>query len=170
MTETEKREIVQKFTTGLRNEDGRAPALPQPVTCAQPPRLPERRIRGTSSPGRRAPSCMRTPRPSRTPRNGSHDVHNGVVRVLVGPIALPLEHHRERGHRFSTSLDHALHRVLVGQLAHVAAGSAPSRVFPHASRQKPKACFPCHARLGCASREKAVATPGTTKHVVSKVA
>ena len=37
------------------------------------------------------------------------------------PIALPFEHHGERGDRLGARLDHALHRVVVRELADVAA-------------------------------------------------
>src|SRR5204863_8434421 len=55
------------------------------------------------------------------PEVGLHDVHIGVIRVLAGPIALPFEHHGQRGDRLGARLDHALHRVVVGELADVAA-------------------------------------------------
>src|SRR5438552_1736240 len=55
------------------------------------------------------------------PAVGLHDVHHRVVRVLVRPIALPLEHHGERGDRLGARLDHALHRVVVSELTDVAA-------------------------------------------------
>ena len=52
---------------------------------------------------------------------GLDDVHHGVVGAAGGPVALPLEHHRERRHRLGAGLDHALHRVVVRELADVAA-------------------------------------------------
>src|SRR5205823_6763502 len=52
---------------------------------------------------------------------GLHDVHDRIVGVPRRPIALPLEHHGERGDRLRAGLDHALHRVVVGELTHVAA-------------------------------------------------
>src|SRR3989475_10617814 len=55
-----------------------------------------------------------------------HDVHDGIIGVAGGPIALPLEHHGKCGDRFRPRLDHALHRVLVSKLAHIAAA-----VFDH---------------------------------------
>jgi hypothetical protein len=50
-----------------------------------------------------------------------HDVHDRVVCVFQSPIALPLEHYGERGDGLRARLDYALHCVLVGKLAHVAA-------------------------------------------------
>ena len=50
-----------------------------------------------------------------------HDVHDRVIRVSLCPITLPLEHHGERGDRLRARLDHALHRVLVSELADIAA-------------------------------------------------
>ena len=44
---------------------------------------------------------------------GFYDVHNGIISVALRPIALPLQHHRERCNRLGTRLDHALHRVVV---------------------------------------------------------
>src|SRR5207237_3942016 len=55
------------------------------------------------------------------PAVGLHDVHDRVVGVLGRPVALPLQHHGERGDRLRAGLDHALHRVVVGELADVAA-------------------------------------------------
>src|SRR5205807_10124641 len=46
-----------------------------------------------------------------------YDVHDRVIRVFRRPIALPLEHDRKRRDRLCARLHHALHRVLVGQLA-----------------------------------------------------
>src|SRR6266481_5800704 len=50
-----------------------------------------------------------------------HDVHHGIVGALVGPIALPFEHDRQRRDRLCAGLNDALHRVVVSELAHVAA-------------------------------------------------
>src|SRR5271168_400030 len=50
-----------------------------------------------------------------------HDVHHGVVGTLVGPIALPFEHDLHRRDRLRAGLNHALHRVVVSKLTHVAA-------------------------------------------------
>ena len=52
---------------------------------------------------------------------GLHDVHDGVVRVLLGPIALELEHDLQRRDRLRARLDHPLHRVVVRELTDVAA-------------------------------------------------
>src|SRR5215831_14037399 len=51
-----------------------------------------------------------------------HDIHDGVVGLLVGPITLPLQHGGEYGHGFGAGLNHSLHRVLVIEWAHVPAG------------------------------------------------
>src|SRR6266481_588212 len=50
-----------------------------------------------------------------------HDVHHRIVGALVGPIALPFEHDRQRSDRLCAGLNDALHRVIVSKLAHVAA-------------------------------------------------
>src|SRR5262249_32239772 len=49
------------------------------------------------------------------------DVHDGVVRLLVGPVTLPLEHDRDREDGLGAGLDHALHSVVVRERAQVAA-------------------------------------------------
>src|SRR6266853_5423481 len=50
-----------------------------------------------------------------------HDVHHCIVGFLVSPIALPFEHDRQRRDRLCAGLNDALHRVVVSELAHVAA-------------------------------------------------
>src|SRR6266403_5537744 len=52
---------------------------------------------------------------------GLHDVHDGVVRVLLRPVALELEHDLQRRDRLRARLDHPLHRVVVRELTDVAA-------------------------------------------------
>ena len=52
---------------------------------------------------------------------GPHDIHDGVVGVLVRPIALPFQHRGQRGHWLGTCLNDPLHRIVVCQLADVAA-------------------------------------------------
>src|SRR5882724_6561223 len=51
-----------------------------------------------------------------------HDIHDGVVSVLVRPIALPLQQSGEYGYRFCAGLNHSLHCVVVIELANVSAG------------------------------------------------
>src|SRR5713226_2884243 len=50
-----------------------------------------------------------------------HDIHNGVIRSSIGPVALPFEQDRQGRDRFCAGLNDALHRVVVSKLAHVAA-------------------------------------------------
>ena len=52
---------------------------------------------------------------------GLHDVHHRIVCIFLRPIALPFEHHHERRDGLGAGLNHALHRVIVRELAHVAA-------------------------------------------------
>ena len=52
---------------------------------------------------------------------GLHDVHDSVVRIVKRPVALPLKHHGERGDRLRASLNNALHGILMGKLADIAA-------------------------------------------------
>src|SRR5258705_661010 len=62
-----------------------------------------------------------------------YDVHHRIVCIFFRPIALPLEHHHERRDGFGTGLDHALHGVLVRQLAHVAAAVFDDIDFTHST-------------------------------------
>ena len=52
---------------------------------------------------------------------GFDDVHDRVVGIFVGPVALPLQHHSERGDRLRARLDDALHGITMRKFAHVAA-------------------------------------------------
>ena len=49
------------------------------------------------------------------------DVHDGVVRLTVRPVPLPLEHYGQRRDRLRAGLDHPLHGIVVCELADVAA-------------------------------------------------
>src|SRR4051812_22531080 len=49
------------------------------------------------------------------------NVHHRVISVSLGPITLPFEHGRERGHRFRSGLDNAFHGVVMVELTHVTA-------------------------------------------------
>src|SRR5215472_6081055 len=50
-----------------------------------------------------------------------HNVHHGIVSVLVSPVALPLQHGGKRRYGFRSRLDDSLHRVVMSKLTHVAA-------------------------------------------------
>src|SRR6185503_6007201 len=52
---------------------------------------------------------------------GLHDIHDSVIGVFVCPVSLPFQHRGQRGHWLGTCLDNPLHRVVVCQLADVAA-------------------------------------------------
>src|ERR1043166_7336874 len=52
---------------------------------------------------------------------GPDDVHHRIVGALVSPVALPFEHDRQCGHGTRPRLNDAFHRVIVGELADIAA-------------------------------------------------
>jgi hypothetical protein len=54
------------------------------------------------------------------------EVHYGVVRVPVCPVALPFQSHREGRHWFCSRLDNTTHRIVMCELVNVAAA-----VFDH---------------------------------------